>query len=682
MERIDLAKGQNLAIDPDLSQLRIVLEWSFDSDPVDLDVVALLLGEQRKVRSDADLIFYNQSASADGAVVLAAKALNADQGSNELMIDLDVVAADVHCIAVAASCEGAVFGDLTGASIGVHDPAGGARFHFALTGLSTERAVVMGEIYRRDDGWKFRAIGQGWDSGLAGLATDFGIEVDDTPAVDGDVAEIETDETAAPDVAEPTDETAPVVADVETPRVEMPAPTSGRRRPVQVKAAPAKTAVPRRFVLGLEPTWQPARLFSIAGIGSTDEQEKRATSALMWVLAAVRPFARVLTARAGAPAGTVETFLEVPFTVNDRRVIPDGVIRVARGQKSWTALVEVKTGAADLRKEQVENYLQVARKRNFDAVVTISNDLVSDLGGHPVEVSAKSLGKVQLVHISWSEIMHELRLLLAHHPFQDELSVWIVAELLRYLEHPRSGALAFHDMGPAWVPVRESVASGTLALGDRKAGQVVEAWLQLSRQLGLGLTSRLGVVVKQVVPRRLSTDPAARVREAVTALADAGVLSVVYKVPGAAGQIEVRADLRASKIFVSIDVQAPAEGTPRSRVVWLTRQLKEAPDRTVVETHFEPGTDVTKELLGAVREHSTVVLPRNELEPQRFTLVLTSPLGPKRSGAKGGFVESVTSAVEEFYVQVAEKLRPWTPPAPQLDADGPVEGEPADPAGD
>ena len=58
-----------------------------------------------------------------------------------------------------------------------------------------------------------------------------------------------------------------------------------------------------------------------------------------------------MTARATAPAGAVETFLEVGFPLGDQRVIPDGVIRIARGGRVWTALVEVKTGDAILHRQ-------------------------------------------------------------------------------------------------------------------------------------------------------------------------------------------------------------------------------------------------------------------------------------------------------------------------------------------
>ncbi|MTD16163.1 TerD family protein [Nakamurella sp. YIM 132087] len=630
--------------------------------PIDLDVVGLLLGTDHRVRSDADLVFYNQGSSADGAVVHAAKSLGDTNGTDDLVIDLDVLQEDVDCVAVAASIDSGSFGDLSSSRLSIVDTDGAVLYSYEMTGLTTERALLLAEIYRRSGAWKIRAVGQGWESGLAGLATDFGINIDEAPDSDGSDGEpVDADIEVTEEPGEP--EGVPAAQESVPPPQVVPAPP----RRVQVKAKPAKKILPPHSVLGLDPSWQSSRLFSIAGIGGADEQEKRATSALMWTLGAIKPLARSLTARAGAPVGATETFLEVPFTIGDRKVIPDAAIRIARGQKSWTALVEVKTGAGVLRREQLEAYLQVANRKGFDAVITISNDVATDAGTHPVDIPAKVTKKVQLIHISWSEIMHELRMLLSHHSFPDQMQVWVAAELLRYLEHPRSGALAFHDMGPGWVEVRDEVVAGTLTPADKKAGQVMDSWFKLTRQLGLGLTARLGVPVKQVLPRSHVSDILLRRGENLEQLATDGVLSATYKVPGAAGPIHLVADLRTNTVRTSVDVAAPQEGTPARRVGWLTKQLKEAPDKAVVESHFTPRPDVCREKLSTVRENSSVLLPEKDLEPHHFKVVVSAPLGSKRSGAKGSFTESVSSALDDFYIAVVETVRPWVPPAPQLD---------------
>jgi hypothetical protein len=365
----------------------------------------------------------------------------------------------------------------------------------------------------------------------------------------------------------------------------------------------------------------------------------------------------------------VETFLEVGFPLGEQRVIPDGVIRIARGGRVWTALVEVKTGDGVLHREQLVNYLRLARHRKYDVVLTISNEVSTDPGIHPVVVPAGLLEKVTLVHLSWSEVMHEIRMLLSHHPFTDPLPMWILAELLKYLEHPRSGAMAFHDMGVTWVPVREAVAAGTLRSGDRKTEPVVLAWHRLVRQLGLGLTARLGVPVKQSLPRRLMSDPDLRNEEAAHRLADTGVLTATFKVPDAAGPITVSADLRTTQIRTSLHVQAPKEGSLPRRVSWLAKQLKAAPDSLLVEAHFDQRPETTCERLGDIRQHPGTLIPGREWEPASFTISQVQPMGTKRSGARGSFVSSVTNALDTFYAEVVETIRPWTPPAPQLPAE-------------
>jgi hypothetical protein len=80
---------------------------------------------------------------------------------------------------------------------------------------------------------------------------------------------------------------------------------------------------------------------------------------------------------------------------------------VSRGSRSWTALVEVKTGRNDLQPAQLESYLDVAREQQFDVLLTISNQLVIAPGEHPTLVDKKKLKKVSLQHLSWSQIHTE-----------------------------------------------------------------------------------------------------------------------------------------------------------------------------------------------------------------------------------------------------------------------------------
>jgi hypothetical protein len=173
----------------------------------------------------------------------------------------------------------------------------------------------------------------------------------------------------------------------------------------------------------------------------------------------------------------------------------------------------------------VERYLDLARQQGYDAVITLSNDLAPVGGGHPISVDGRKLRKVALHHISWSEVLHEAQMQLAHCGVEDRLQAWLLAELIRYLEHPRSGAAVFDDMGMAWVPIREAVAASTLRVDDRKIAAVTLSWGRLIRQLSMQMTSQLGVTGAPVLPRKLAGDHAARSHAAAAELAASGTLS-------------------------------------------------------------------------------------------------------------------------------------------------------------
>ena len=125
--------------------------------------------------------------------------------------------------------------------------------------------------------------------------------------------------------------------------------------------------------------------------------------------------------------------------------------------RAWTALVEVKTGPNRLAVEQVECYLDIAREQGFDVVVTVSNEIPAIAGQHPTQVDKRKLRKVSLHHLSWTQVLSEAVMQKDHRGVADTDQAWILGELIRYLEHPRSGALEFEDMGTHWVRIRDEV---------------------------------------------------------------------------------------------------------------------------------------------------------------------------------------------------------------------------------
>ncbi|RKN08415.1 TerD family protein [Streptomyces radicis] len=210
-----LAKGANA---PLTDGAPVVAELHCSGAPVDLS--ALLLDAAGKVRSDADMVFFNQPEAEEGAVRHTPKGGAALP--ERVVVETAALPADVDRVVLVGSCdpedESRTFAEVGALTLRAAHGAGES-VEFAVPPLTAgERAAVLVELYRRGGGWKIRAVGQGYASGLAGVATDFGISVDEeptpapTPPVPAPVA--------APPVAEPVAAPPPPLA----PPVPAPAP--------------------------------------------------------------------------------------------------------------------------------------------------------------------------------------------------------------------------------------------------------------------------------------------------------------------------------------------------------------------------------------------------------------------------------------------------------------------------
>jgi tellurite resistance protein TerA len=174
---MQMLKGSNTPVPT--APLRVELGWRAGAGVPDSDASALLL-VSGKVRSDADFVFYNQPAHSSGAIRHEGKRTTDGRVTDTLLVDLTRVEPAIETVVLAASADGGTFGQVPGLYIEVRNAAQGTPVaRFDNPGATTETAFVLGEFYRRQGAWKFRAVGQGYSSGLEGLATDYGITVDE-----------------------------------------------------------------------------------------------------------------------------------------------------------------------------------------------------------------------------------------------------------------------------------------------------------------------------------------------------------------------------------------------------------------------------------------------------------------------------------------------------------------------
>jgi stress response protein SCP2 len=166
-----LAKGANVPVDA--AVVRAELSWTAAPGAPEIDGSALLLRVNGRVASDDDFVFYNQPRHPSGSVRHTGRTATTDT----VDVDLAAVPGEVDRVVLAASADGGPFGRVPGLRMVITDAATGAPLAEFAIDADAETAMITGEFYRRAGRWKFRAVGQGYASGLAGLATDFGISV-------------------------------------------------------------------------------------------------------------------------------------------------------------------------------------------------------------------------------------------------------------------------------------------------------------------------------------------------------------------------------------------------------------------------------------------------------------------------------------------------------------------------
>ncbi|MFD3539322.1 TerD family protein [Streptomyces sp. NPDC058662] len=178
-----MQKGSNVPVTA--VAVRAVLRWTSGPEVPDVDASALLVGADGRVRSDEDFVFYNQPRHPSGAVWRLGKKQLGEAVTDAVQADLRTVPPVVDRILVVASAEDVPFEHVRDLRILLYDATatGGSEplaFFDVRPETGAETALICGELYRRGEGWKFRALGEGYSDGLIGLATDHGISVDES----------------------------------------------------------------------------------------------------------------------------------------------------------------------------------------------------------------------------------------------------------------------------------------------------------------------------------------------------------------------------------------------------------------------------------------------------------------------------------------------------------------------
>lgn len=411
------------------------------------------------------------------------------------------------------------------------------------------------------------------------------------------------------------------------------------------------------------------------------KKEERATSSLLASFMAVPQFARDVLAEAGAPVGKrlkINCFTEVTFKTSDKgqKPRPDGLIVISNGSKKWTALVESKIGNAELTKEQVENYLDLAKQYGINAVITISNQFSTTPTHHPVKVPKNKLRSVELYHFSWLALKSKAILLTDNKRVDDPEQAYILSELVRYLDHDSSGVSSLTKMPSNWKDVCNSIQQGTiLNKNSEHVEYSVSGWHQLLRHLSLNLSMKIGQPINIVLSRARENDPELNFLEDCSHLSKESALHAEFDIPNAASKLIFSADILRRTINISMKLEAPKDKSKATASInWITRQLKDKNIKNIsIRAYWPKRIPMTAAPLEEVIENPTVIIPSETKEmPTSLEVIRVIDLAARFKGAKT-FVEDSSREFPLFYQDAGQHLSKWVAKAPKVKETAPDE---------
>jgi len=424
-------------------------------------------------------------------------------------------------------------------------------------------------------------------------------------------------------------------------------------------------------ILNILSSGQLARLIPTV---SDSKKEERATSILLASFMVVPNFAKEVLSEIGAPSGKrikVECYTEVTFRSSEKesKIRPDGLIVIRSGSKKWMALVESKVGGSDLTAEQIEDYLEVAKVNQIDALITISNQFATSPNHHPVKISKIKTKSVSLFHFSWLSIVSKAILITDSNSLNDPEQAYILSELVRYMNHESSGVTSLTRMHGDWKTVCEQVQQG--AVLDRKSETVknaVTSWQQLTKHLALNLSMAIGEPVSISLSRLRSQDADVNFQEDCLALEKENGLVSFFDIPNAASKIEFSADFLRRTINISMKLDAPKDKSRATASInWITRQLKHSDmPHVAVRAYWPKRTPMTTApLLDAINSPEVLISSGVKDMPSQLELVSVIDVMGRFKGAKT-FVEESSKHFPAFYQDIGQHLAKWVAKAPKV----------------
>ncbi len=408
---------------------------------------------------------------------------------------------------------------------------------------------------------------------------------------------------------------------------------------------------------------EPARLFPVV---SESKREERATATMLAVMSMVPKFSEAILSQAGAKFGKrtiVKCYTEVIFSDNPK-LRPDGLIVVQNGKNEWSALIEAKVGSANLKQEQVEDYMRLCRDTGADALITVSNQFALRPHHHPLLIPRRQQKYVTVGHFSWLSIISEALILIEQQWVEDIEQAYLLRELIRYLEHKSSGVSSHVRMGQGWKETVAAFQAGTkLPKSSPYLREAVASWHQVLRLLTVSLTMKTGTLVTLSLNRARQRDPDLNFQKDLDHLSKTNELEAELELADMPAKLKITANFTRRSIDLSYRLNVPDDSKRATSIVnWFSKQLGEVRAfEPIVRAYWPRRANPTYGKLTDIAAGQLDTIVPDSFRKDKPTAIEITWIVDLGSRFKGNttFVDDAMGALPLFYSKVVKDLRVW-----------------------
>lgn len=365
---------------------------------------------------------------------------------------------------------------------------------------------------------------------------------------------------------------------------------------------------------------------------------------------------------------TEASFPEMKNPEHNKSRLDGLIIVVVKGLIVDAVIFEMKNKNEVIKKDKIDNYLQISKVLKVSKFVTVSNEFVSDLTHSPIK--AKVPKGVSLYHFSWTYLMTKGQLLLFKNDnnIADEDQVEIMAETLHYFENPSSGISGYNQMKKGWNTLSENIRiQKTLKERDEYIEEAVTSWYQEEKDIALMMSRKLGVLVKPSVKNKDS------LKKDIKKVVNDNCINGLLSIKNAVSDIKIKVEFERQVVYMSNKVTPPLNKGTVARISWIERQIDNfnkkdeiAFQKVQKEVWIESDIKYAKANIKVkLSEIDSLIELTKGKEIQAFHLVLARSFGKKFEQPKN-FITQIERMTLEYYQGIVQYAKSWNRPTPKI----------------